>query len=1023
MTVIQTQVLPSTSFHLALENYSRSQDKNNVLGFRECSLQDVLDEITQVESLHEEKWVSKYRIRSRLNHLISFVDRYAKAVDCLVQTANGSGVNPAAFIWGLLRVLLETASSAVKYFASLMDLLEDLGRAASLYTQYDNMYSHHPRFQNALVNVYVDIMLVLQKAHFRDDIVLVKRHLSSLEQETTLAHRSEVHILALATKQAVIVPETDSNIVEKVTRWLAPIDCYSRLDDITATRDTGSGTWLLENETYSEWKNSFSEPIIWITGQPGIGKTVLSSTIITNNRRQDSNLNSIVGFFHCDAGNARAKTANDVLSNIIFQILEGLRSKDGSIDLPQCIVRSYHRSTTFGRQSITNDDSPGDLLLELVPENAQLILIIDGIDELDNPEELIMVLDGLVLQTTRIQIAFLGRELPQFEQHVGSKPHIRISTDASQHDIASYVARNSGIIPVDDDHLRQEIVKEITSRAEGMFLWAHLVLEDISTSTSITSLKGTMRHCPAGLDAIYARFLDKLASQTRHRRTLASDILNWICCAARPLTLNELEAALSTSVTKGIVDDDDKPFRRTILDICGPFIAISPGSNLIRPVHHSFREYMLGPRMTMSLNDEAKKFLIVQRQAHAQLAIRCLIYSQLRLPSELGRNDEPGSFYRYAINTWCHHALSSDYDEALEQRILNFLSIDKQRQTWLYWMLFKSHEPFPFAKVIWLQKFLAEWLANGKETKPRDPEWSGKDWSINTLSLILDVPDDTFEVTYFGKMMVIRDLARRLNHTKQLSAAVDLLEKLQSTEKDYQTEGAIKTMLLLNSLGILYDQQGRFDLAIHTHREALAIQTFHLGESHPKSLWSLNEMGRMYRHLGLLEESEKMHSRALEHLSIALPDDHPEMIWTINTLATTLRKMRRPEEALKLHMKAYEARARSLGDLHVHTLWSAGDVAKCYRDQNLAHDALEWYRKAYNGRSRTLGPEHPDTLWSMNDLGNVLQELGRSTEAYDTQTRAREAQKRVLGVDHEHTMWTMKKVKCFRNELRMVDCG
>ncbi|KAI1866917.1 hypothetical protein JX265_007493 [Neoarthrinium moseri] len=902
MTIIQTQVLPSTSFQLALENYSRSQDKNNVLGFRECSLQDVLDEITQVESLHEEKWVSKYRIRSRLNHLISFVDRYAKAVDCLVQTANGSGVNPAAFIWGLLRVFLETASSAVKYFASLMDLLEDLGRAASLYTQYDNMYSHHPRFQNALVNVYVDIMLVLQKArkmfsksNFRDDIVLVKRQLSSLEQKTTLAHRSEAHILALATKQAVIVPETDSNLVEKVTRWLAPIDCY-------------------------------------------------------------------------------------------------------------------HRSTTFGRQSITNDDSPGDLLLELVPENAQLILIIDGIDELDNPEELIRVLDGLVLQTTRIQIAFLGRELPQFKQHVGSKPHIRISTDASQHDIASYVARNSGIIPVDDDHLRQEIVKEITSRAEGMFLWAHLVLEDISTSTSITSLKDTMRHCPAGLDAIYARFLDKLASQTRHRRTLASDILNWICCAARPLTLNDLEAALSTSVTKGIVDDDDKPFRRTILDICGPFIAISPGSNLIRPVHHSFREYMLGPRMTMSLNDEAKKFLIVQRQAHAQLAIRCLIYSQLRLPSELGRNDEPGSFYRYAINTWCHHALSSDYDEALEQRILNFLSIDKQRQTWLYWILFKSHEPFPFAKVIWLQKFLAEWLANGKETKPRDPEWSGKDWSINTLSLILDVPDDTFEVTYFGKMMVIRDLARRLNHTKQLSAAVDLLEKLQSTEKDYQTEGAIKTMLLLNSLGILYDKQGRFDLAIHTHREALAIQTFHLGESHPKSLWSLNEMGRMYRHLGLLEESEKMHSRALEHLSIALPDDHPEMIWTINTLATTLRKMRRPEEALKLHMKAYEARARSLGDLHVHTLWSTGDVAKCYRDQNLAHDALEWYHKAYNGRSRTLGPEHPDTLWSMNDLGNVLQELGRSTEAYDTQTRALEAQKRVLGVDHEHTMWTMKRL-------------
>lgn len=55
-----------------------------------------------------------------------------------------------------------------------MDLLDELSNAVSLYTEYENMFSGLPRFQEALLNVYVDIIVVLRKAQK----VLNKRSMS-----------------------------------------------------------------------------------------------------------------------------------------------------------------------------------------------------------------------------------------------------------------------------------------------------------------------------------------------------------------------------------------------------------------------------------------------------------------------------------------------------------------------------------------------------------------------------------------------------------------------------------------------------------------------------------------------------------------------------------------------------------------------------------------------------------------------------------------------------------------------------
>lgn len=59
---------------------------------------------------------------------------------------------------------MQIASSAVRYTASVISLLDELGKTVSLYAEYEGMFAAHPRFQNALVDVFVDIIGVLAKA-------------------------------------------------------------------------------------------------------------------------------------------------------------------------------------------------------------------------------------------------------------------------------------------------------------------------------------------------------------------------------------------------------------------------------------------------------------------------------------------------------------------------------------------------------------------------------------------------------------------------------------------------------------------------------------------------------------------------------------------------------------------------------------------------------------------------------------------------------------------------------------------
>jgi hypothetical protein len=78
--------------------------------FRYTTLQHVVLEVQRLDERQVATSISR-KIGSRIDPLISFLQRYARALDTMVQAYP----YPSALIWGLLRVLLVVSSVDARY--------------------------------------------------------------------------------------------------------------------------------------------------------------------------------------------------------------------------------------------------------------------------------------------------------------------------------------------------------------------------------------------------------------------------------------------------------------------------------------------------------------------------------------------------------------------------------------------------------------------------------------------------------------------------------------------------------------------------------------------------------------------------------------------------------------------------------------------------------------------------------------------------------------------------------------------
>lgn len=256
--------------------------------------------------------------------------------------------------------------------------------------------------------------------------------------------------------------------------------------------------------------------------------------------------------------------------------------------------------------------------------------------------------------------------------------------------------------------------------------------------------------------------------------------------------MDELQIALPTASYHPQVTNENRPFRSAVLELCSPFVCLDSDNIHIRLIHQSAQEYLSGDHEFIESLTLMPMYLMNTKIENTRLALHCVKYIKSIQPSIYGESSLD-AFGQYSMLSWCHHTLKGAYSAELEYEIFALLDTPEYVQSWLFWTLFLSEKPYPFQEIFRLQLALQVWSQSSSTSEPPNLRLCELDWSMAVLELLIKLGQsnnkiqqdrqmmDRSEISYFDKMMVVRDLSRRLTQNGSLSRAVENLEHARIT--------------------------------------------------------------------------------------------------------------------------------------------------------------------------------------------------------------------------------------------------
>ncbi|KAF8494392.1 hypothetical protein F5888DRAFT_655820 [Russula emetica] len=482
-----------------------------------------------------------------------------------------------------------------------------------------------------------------------------------------------------------------------VRRWLSPPDPSTNHNIACNAHCEGTATWFFRGSIYQDWKSTDSEPLLWIYGKPGSGKTILCSTIIQDMKVMCDAGQASMAYFYFDFRNIDKQHWRDLITSLLTQ----LSSHSGH----RCDILSRLYSDHDDGAQQPSDDTLTQCLKEMlkVPDRRPAYLIMDALDECSN-------VSGI--PTSRKRVLQLVKELvdlhiPNLHICVTSRPEVDIrdvlepltSRRVSLHDqsgqkkdiedyVRSVVYSNSEPIMrrwrKEDKEL---VVKMLSERADGMFRWIFCQLEVLRDCIP-SSVRRTLMELPESLDETYERILREIKKPNRAH---ARRVLQCLVVAVRPLRVEELAEVLA-------VDFDDaegiprlNPDWRweeqelALLSACSSLIAIVQAgrSRVVQFSHFSVKEFLTSPRLATA-SREVSNYHIDSEPAHTILVQACLgVLVQIQDAVE-GCTPEDHPLARYAAEHWTTHAQFGEVSSRLHKGMEYLFDADKPHfKIWL----------------------------------------------------------------------------------------------------------------------------------------------------------------------------------------------------------------------------------------------------------------------------------------------------------------------------------------------------
>ena len=201
-----------------------------------------------------------------------------------------------------------------------------------------------------------------------------------------------------------------------------------------------------------------------------------------------------------------------------------------------------------------------ELLLSLTkhhPVAKRIYLIIDAVDEAVDGDryDVIQLLHGLCVTKGPcvVKVFVASRPIIGLNRHSVEKDKSIRLEDVNSSDILNFA--ESFLLELKfPPHIISKAKEYIVQNAQGVFVWVHLVKEELlryaRSGTTEGRIFSFLRSLPTELEGFYKRILTQLEGGTREDITDGIQMLQFVLFAYRPLRLKELRQALVVLSTR-----------------------------------------------------------------------------------------------------------------------------------------------------------------------------------------------------------------------------------------------------------------------------------------------------------------------------------------------------------------------------------------------------------------------------------------------------------------------------------------
>ncbi|KAM6529652.1 hypothetical protein FALCPG4_007781, partial [Fusarium falciforme] len=573
-----------------------------------ASLDDVKLAIRQVEQTLAAR--QQLRNVAQITPFVDAIERYSRALDVL---ANGTPYLP--YIWAPLKIVLQATQDCTHALDKILSAYASIGHQMPRFSRYAEAFPEDRAFQHLVAFLFEDILEFHRHAYamirkpawkiffksawgrfdqrFGDLLGNISRISDQIDREAM-----SIDIIQAADQRRKDAEKSNQRVDEyraqqlnAVLKWLeaSDIEQEQKLEMLQNRHYEGTLNWISSSPKLRAWlQRGRGKPVLWLHGKPGSGKSVLSARLISSLQADPSRR---VCYYFCDFHTPTLAASGHILKVIAAQ-LSRMSPDFAPFLYEECIAKAQRPST----------DVLQKLLPHLLAQIDDVRLVVDGLDEISASEHRQLISDLLRLTKSipECKLLLISQDIPSISVQLSKQARFSMADEQAnvRKDLAAIV--EGSLTELKSRHLDalgaealRNLQSEILQKAEGMFLWVHLVLELLTNASCLADLRLQISSLPASLGEAYSKILINICSRcSTHDVARIRRVFAWLLYhkGRIPLRKHQIQVGISLFPGRDFLNDETKPFPNTT-DICKPLIEDGPRGSLVF-VHSTVAQFL-----------------------------------------------------------------------------------------------------------------------------------------------------------------------------------------------------------------------------------------------------------------------------------------------------------------------------------------------------------------------------------------------------------------------------------------------